>query len=96
MRDERLGDVEDVILGAEGGINYVLVSRGGFLGMGGDLVPVRWQDLRITIEPNRDTLVLPVDETAFEQAPGVEDAGQVYGRDWQQRVETFWDQRIRR
>jgi hypothetical protein len=32
-RDQDLGDIEDVVLNKQGQIEYVLISRGGFLGI---------------------------------------------------------------
>jgi hypothetical protein len=96
MQDEDLGDVEDIVLGADGGIEYVLVSHGGFLGMGGELVPVRWQDLRITPDPYRDTLVLPVQEAALENAPSVDgDVSEaVTSEEWRQQIDSYWEQAV--
>ena len=96
MQDEDLGDVEDVVLGAEGGIEYALVSRGGFLGMGDEMIPVRWQDLRVTPAPYSDTLVLPVQEAALENAPSVDgDVSEaVTSEEWRQQVDSYWDQAI--
>lgn len=73
LQDEDLGDVEDVILDGDGEVRYVVVSSGGFLGIGDENVPVRWTDLRITRDPYDDTLVLDVDEATFQQAPRLDD-----------------------
>lgn len=95
LQDEDLGDVEDVVLGAGGGIQYVLISRGGFLGIGEDRIPVRWEDLRVTADPYRDTLVLDVEESALENAPRVQSAdrsGLVTDEARQQEIEQYWQQ----
>lgn len=92
MRDEDLGDVEDVVLGSDGQIKYVIVSTGGFLGMGEELVPVRWNDLRMTTEPYRDTLVLDVSEDTFQQAPRVENRNfSNLTADADNTFERFWE-----
>lgn len=92
-RDEDLGDIDDVVFGADGQPHYVIVSTDGFLGLGEDQVPVRWQDLRVTAEPYRDTFVLNVSEQAFDDAPrleglpptGLMDEGSG------QAFDTYWD-----
>jgi len=95
LQDEDLGDIEDVVLDEQGNIAYVLIGRGGFFGIGQDLVALRWQDLRAV--PNADTFVLDVDEEVLEQAPTVDrDAfadSEAYG---QQRTEidSYWDQQL--
>jgi sporulation protein YlmC with PRC-barrel domain len=66
LRDEDLGDIQDVILDQEGDLAYVLVGRGGFFGMGQDLVPVRWQDLRAV--PDADTFVLDIEEPSLRRS----------------------------
>ena len=72
-------------------IGYVLVSRGGFLGMGEQLVAVRWQDLRATAD--HEMFVLDVPKSAFEQAPAVGSGNfaETASQDWRQRMDRFWD-----
>lgn len=96
MRDEDLGDIEDVVLGQNGNITHVLVGRGGFLGIGEQLVPVRWKDLRMTAAPYQDTFVLNVSENAFDDAPAVDAnaARQLAQGDLSKQVDQFWNQRL--
>lgn len=68
--DEHLGDIDDVILAQDGSIEYVLLSRGGFFGLGEEFVPVRWDALQVV--PMLDTFVLDVPEDVVEQAPRME------------------------
>ena len=95
LQDEDLGDIEDVVLDDQGNLAYVLVGRGGFFGLGQDLVPVRWQDLRAV--PDADTFVLDVDEEVLEQAPTVDrDAfadSDAYGQQ-QTEIDSYWDQQL--
>lgn len=95
-RDEDLGDIDDVVFGADGQPHYVIVSTDGFLGLGEDQVPVRWQDLRVTAEPYRDTFVLDVSEQDFDDAPrleGLPPTGLMdEGRG--QAFDTYWDGRV--
>lgn len=66
MQDEYLGDVEDVVLGDQG-VRYVVISRGGFLGMGEEQVAVPWDKLRVT--EGEPILVLDIEPEALEEAP---------------------------
>jgi PRC-barrel domain len=95
-RDQDLGDIEDVVLNKQGQIEYVLISRGGFLGIGDELVPVRWSDLSVTPSPYRDTFVLNVPENAFSNAPTVSEfeMNQVGSAEWSQEVDQFWKQHV--
>jgi hypothetical protein len=95
-QDEDLGDIEDVVLNKQGQIEYVLISRGGFLGIGDKLVPVRWDDLSVTPSPFRDTFVLNAPESAFNNAPtvGEDEMNQLASADWGRKVDQFWNQHI--
>lgn len=97
MEDEDLGDIEDVVLGPDGKIEYVLIERGGFLGMGQEQVAVRWKDLKATPSPYRDTLILDVPEQALEQAPTVEDDARTGLLDDEERrrsIDSYWDDTV--
>jgi hypothetical protein len=95
LQDEDLGDIEDVVFDEQGDLSYVLVGRGGFLGIGQELVPVRWQDLRAA--PDLDTFVLDVPEQAFEQAPAVDRDVFADADTYAQRrdeIEAFWNEHL--
>ena len=96
LRDEDLGDIDDLVVGPHGQINYAIVSRGGFLGFGGDQVPVPWDQLRVTAAPYRDTFVLDVSEQAVDEAPTLEDGERRQLADGQlgQRVDSFWQNQL--
>lgn len=94
--DEKLGEIEDVVLDpADRSIAYVLVSRGGFLGMGIELVAVPWQDLRATAD--HEIFVLDVPMAAFEDAPAVDSANfaQTASQSWRQQMDRFWDEQLK-
>lgn len=92
-QDEDLGDIEDVVVGPNGEIRYVIASAGGFLGLGEDEVPVPWQDLEVTAAPYNDTFVLDVSEQAFEDAPRLEgDRRQLATGERSQRIDRYWQQ----
>lgn len=90
---EYLGEIEGRLVDpGSGEIRYVLVSDGGFLGIGEDLTPVPWDRLRVTPLPYRDAFVLDVTEEAFEDAPDFEedDPEELSASDISQRVDTYW------
>lgn len=68
--NEKIGDINDLILGADGKISSAVIGVGGFLGLGEKLVAVEFSDLQL----NRDadgTMHVTVDSTkeALETAP---------------------------
>lgn len=96
LRDEDLGDIDNVVIGADGKIQYVLVGRGGFLGIGEELVPVPWKDLRVTLAPNRDTFVLNVPDSVLDEAPSIgNDVGrQANAGNWNTQVDAYWSKQL--
>lgn len=96
LRDDDLGDIDNVVIGADGKVQYVLVGRGGFLGIGEELVPVPWKDLRVTPAPNQDTFVLNVPDSVLEKAPSI---GNDIGREasaatWNKQVDAYWSKQL--
>ncbi|WP_295556520.1 PRC-barrel domain-containing protein [uncultured Hyphomicrobium sp.] len=68
--NEKVGDVNDLILGPDGKISNAVIGVGGFLGMGEKLVAVAFSDLQL----NRDadgTMRVTINSTkeALESAP---------------------------
>lgn len=95
LQDEYLGSIEDIVFDPRtGGIAYVVVERGGFLGIGSRSVAVPWQALQAT--PGLNTFVLNVDEQAMENAPEVDPEALSDPTRFQERrqeIEQYWQQR---
>lgn len=69
--DERLGSVNDVVIDAQSGQGaYLIIARGGFLGLGEDYYAIPWDEVRVT--PGLDTVVVNRTEQEIEQAPSVD------------------------
>lgn len=69
MQDEKLGKIQNIMLDmAEGKIRYVVLSAGGFLGMGDRLFAVPWQAL--TLDRENQRFMLDVDAERLKNAPG--------------------------
>ena len=68
-RDERIGSVDDLIVGQDGKISEAVLSVGGFLGIGAKLVAVPYDQLRFEERTESRTAVgVPA---AAPVAPGV-------------------------
>jgi len=93
-RDEYLGSISDVAFDARSGdITYVIIARGGFLGIGEDHVAVPWDMFRAT--PGLNTMILDVSESTLADAPTVDpdsfaDPSSIASQD--QAVEEYWSQ----
>jgi sporulation protein YlmC with PRC-barrel domain len=61
---EELGTAEDLVIGRDGKIEYVILSMGGFLGIGGERVVLPWDRIRST--PRVDQLVADVSKSELQ------------------------------
>jgi sporulation protein YlmC with PRC-barrel domain len=92
-RDEHLGTVDDVLVDPDGSILYLIVSRGGFLGIGEEHVAIPWEGLQAT--PGLNTFVLEVDESVMEEAPRVDADRFVLPEVFEERrqdIDAYWQQ----
>lgn len=92
LKDEWLGKVEDIVLNPDKrDIRYILVSRGGFLGIGRTWVAIRWSDLRAT--EDHELYVLDVAPKALDDAPSVERRtfAKTADLEWQRSLDQYWD-----
>lgn len=65
-----MGEINDVLLDADGRLKAVVVGVGGFLGMAERNVAVPWERLEVSREQDRDLLLrLEVDRAQLEAAP---------------------------
>jgi sporulation protein YlmC with PRC-barrel domain len=88
--DRDLGEIDNVVVSPQSGqIEYVVVTRGGFLGLGQDRIAVPWNHLRVT--PGMSSFVLPVSEDATDNAPTIDDRPTAEGI---QQSEQYWAQVI--
>ncbi len=66
---EALGKVEDFMVDLDTGcIVYVVLSFGGFLGLGDKLFAIPWSSMRVDME--NECFRLDIDEETLEKAPG--------------------------
>jgi sporulation protein YlmC with PRC-barrel domain len=77
---ERLGQIDDVAIGRDGSLGYVVIAHGGFMGVGDNYVAVPWD--RLTLDAQRQGAVLNVTR---QQLEGVERFDAQRGT-WPERV----------
>ncbi|HEX9854440.1 MAG TPA: PRC-barrel domain-containing protein [Acidimicrobiia bacterium] len=66
---ERIGDVKEVMIDLPTGrVAYLVLSYGGFLGMGDKLFAVPWDV--VTIDQDDQAVVVDIDKSELERAPG--------------------------
>lgn len=74
VNDETVGDIEDLVLGEDGRIQMVVISVGGFLGLGAKSVAVTFDELQILRNTQGDDYRFYIDssEEALEAQPEYE------------------------
>ena len=68
--DNKIGEISDLLVEPDGKIPAVMVSVGGFLGIGEKDVAVPFNAVRITKKDNKTYLVLNATKDALKSAPG--------------------------
>lgn len=66
-QDETIGEIDDVVVDADGRIQQVVVSVGGFLGVGARSVAISWTDLRF--DAQREVAVVNMTKDQLSQQP---------------------------
>jgi sporulation protein YlmC with PRC-barrel domain len=68
--DNIIGEVSDVLLDKDGHVTAVILSVGGFLGLGAKNVSVPFNALRVTEKEGKRYLVIDTTKEALTSAPG--------------------------
>ncbi len=63
---EKLGTIQDFMVGADGRLKYAILSHGGFLGIGDMLIPIPFDALMTGGE--KGTVSLDIDKQTLEKA----------------------------
>ncbi|QBR84728.1 PRC-barrel domain containing protein [Legionella israelensis] len=84
---ENLGKVEEVILDKlQGSVSYVVLSFGGFMGMGDKLFAMPWEIF--SYDENEDCFIINTDKEKLKQSEGFDK------NQWPDIESTQWSQRI--
>jgi sporulation protein YlmC with PRC-barrel domain len=68
--DNPVGEISDVLIDKDGRVTAVIVSVGGFLGLGAKYVSVPFSALRMTEKADKRYLVMDTTKDALMSAPG--------------------------
>lgn len=80
---EDLGKIEEIMLDIQSGrVAYLVLSFGGFLGLGDKLFAIPWD--AVTLDTNRHVFILNVDKETLKKAPGFDKNNwpQIGDSDW--------------
>ena len=85
---EKLGTIQDFIVGVDGRLKYAILSHGGFLGIGDVLIPIPFDALTTVSE--KGTTVLDFDKQTLEKALNFE------SKTWPDFTAAEWEEKIDR
>ncbi|MCC6859534.1 MAG: PRC-barrel domain-containing protein [Bryobacterales bacterium] len=91
LQDEDLGKVEEIMIDLDSGrVAYVVVSFGGFLGLGSKLFAIPWDAFRL--DSDREVFILDVDRQALENAPGFDKDNwpDFADREWGSQIHSYY------
>jgi sporulation protein YlmC with PRC-barrel domain len=96
FQNQDVGEIDELLIDPDSGqIRFVVVSVGGFLGLGSTRVAVPWQALQITREKGRLRYMLDATKERLEKAPRVEGKNyeRLYPADVSEPIFVYWDVR---
>jgi sporulation protein YlmC with PRC-barrel domain len=68
--DNKIGDIDDVLIDKEGNVTALIIGVGGFLGMGEKDVAIPFSAVHASVKNNKWYLVLNTTKDALKTAPG--------------------------
>ena len=69
-KDNKIGDINDLLLDKEGKVSAIILGVGGFLGAGEKNVAVPFNALKLTEKNGKRYLVMDTTKEALNRAPG--------------------------
>lgn len=90
MKSQDLGEVEDILIGAGDKSGYLIISHGGFLGIGDKQIAVPLEKFKVSRD--RDTFYIAMTEKQIEAAPSF-DRGRfewVEDGDWLKKNDAYY------
>lgn len=82
MNNEEIGSIEDLVIAGGGNVGYIILSHGGFLGIGDKLLPIPWDSVKY--DPQNEVAVVAIDKKILEKAPSFA------SNEWPDLSETGW------
>jgi len=88
---ETLGRIDDLITAQDGRLSYLIISKGGVMGIGGKLVPVPIAQVSSSLD-SEGKCVIDIDKAVFENAPGFasNEWPDVSSKEWQAETRGYF------
>ena len=91
--NQKLGEVNDLIIGDDGRIDYLVISEGGVLGVGDKLKAVPWNAADVSFYENSIRVGLSKDK--FDSAPTFADWNEFQKDHYSQQVRSYYGEQSR-
>jgi sporulation protein YlmC with PRC-barrel domain len=87
-KGESIGKINDLVTAEDGRINYLVIARGGMMGLGEKLVPVPVAEVSARLASD-GKCIIDMDKTVFENAPSFA------GNEWPDLTSGNWKEEAR-
>jgi sporulation protein YlmC with PRC-barrel domain len=87
QQGQDLGQVEDLVIGQDGRISYIIISQGGVMGIGDKLIPIPFENAQLSSQ--QDSVILSnIDKQTLENAPTISQG------DWQMLTDPGFEREL--
>jgi hypothetical protein len=83
---QNLGKIDELVIGQDGTINYVILSHGGLLGIGDKVIPIPWKALKQG--DNKNYLTVNITQDTLKKAPNFDP------KEWPNFTEPEWQKKV--
>jgi hypothetical protein len=89
--DGPIGKIEDLVIGKDQAVKYVILSHGGWLGIGDKLTPIPWKALRWG--PDEKSLMVNITKETLKKAPNFDPRKwpDFAKPDWEKQVQVYYE-----
>ncbi len=88
---QKIGKIDELVIGTDGMVKYAILSHGGVLGIGDRLIPIPWK----AVKQGKDekTLIVNISKESLEKAPSFDpkEWPNFTEPDWRKRVEVHYE-----
>ena len=95
LQNQEIGDIDDLLIEPDAGrTRFVILSVGGFLGLGSTKVAVPWGAFEITYQGGKPRYRLDATKERLEQAPRVDGKNyeRLYLQETAEPIFIYWDE----
>lgn len=69
QQGENIGSISDILIDQTGNAQYFIISKGGLMGMGADLIPIPFKAQNFSLQD--DAVILTMDKQKWDEAPTI-------------------------